>query len=203
MMADDVLPVMRIKILTSQLPVGHLVTQDKVGGLQNPVGDHDGRLLFPFPARKSAKFGPEIGLFGVARGMGTCDEDGPEPLIALAGPPTLALAGTLMVPGADLGPGAEVLGGRKPRHLDANFRDEILGRPLADTWNRVEERDGLGVRVTQGLNLDFTLCNTLFEELNMREDVREQLGMVGPEAPLQRGVEVGLLLPEAPLREFG
>ena len=36
----------------------------------------------------------------------------------------------------------------------------------------------------------------------MRQDVREQLGMVGPEAPLQRGLEVLLLLPQAPLHEF-
>jgi hypothetical protein len=168
MLADDVLPVMRIEILLPQLPVGHFVTQDKVGGLQNTVGDHDGRLLFPFPASEPAKFGPEICLFGMARCMGTFDEDCPEPLIALAGPPTLALAGTLIVPWADLGPGAKVLGGGKPRHLDANFRDEILGRPLADARDRVEERDCLGVRVTQGLNLDFTLRNALFEELNMR-----------------------------------
>src|SRR5215831_19755483 len=113
MMADEVLSVLRIEILLPQLPVGHFVTQDKVGGLQNTVGNHDGRLLFPFPARKPAKCGPEIGPFRVARGMGTCDEECPEPLIALAGPPTFALAGTLMVPGADLGPEAEVLRGGK------------------------------------------------------------------------------------------
>src|SRR5215831_2672907 len=116
MMADEVLPVLRIAILLPQLPVGHFVTQDKVGGLQKTVGDHDCRLLFPFPARKPAKFGPEICLFGVARGMGTFDEECPEPFIALAGPPTFALARTLIVPGADLGPGAEVLRGGKPRH---------------------------------------------------------------------------------------
>jgi hypothetical protein len=41
MLADDVLPVMRIEKLLPQLPIGHFVTQDKVGGLQNTVGDHD------------------------------------------------------------------------------------------------------------------------------------------------------------------
>ena len=42
----------------------------------------------------------------------------------------------------------------------------------------------------------------LFEELNMRQDVREQLGMVGPEAPLQSGLEVWLLFPQAAFREL-
>jgi len=99
MMADDVLPAMRIEILTPQLPVGHFVTQDKVGSLQKPVRDHDGSPLFPFPTGKPAKFGPKIRLFGVARGVRTFDEDRPEPLVAFAGPTTLALAGTLIVPG--------------------------------------------------------------------------------------------------------
>jgi hypothetical protein len=105
MMADDVLPVLRIEVLLPQLPVGDFVTDDEVGGLQNPVRDHHGCPLLAFPTGKPAKFGPEIGLFGVARRMGTFDEEGPEPLVAFAGPPTLALAGTLIVPRAELGPG--------------------------------------------------------------------------------------------------
>src|SRR4030095_13678771 len=138
----------------------------------------------------------------MARCMGTFDEERPEPLVAFAGPPTLALAGALIVPRADLGPGAEMLGRGKPRHLDANFRDEILGRPLTDTWNRVQECDDLRERTAQPLNLGFTRGDTLFEELNMRQDVREQLGMVGPEAPLQSGLEVWLLFPQAAFREL-
>ena len=95
-----------------------------------------------------------------------------------------------------------MLGRGKPRHLDANFRDEVLGRPLTDTGNRVQEWDDLRERTAQRLNLGFTLGNTLFEELNMRQDVRKQLGMVGPEAPLQSGVEVWLLFPEAAFRQL-
>ena len=96
-----------------------------------------------------------------------------------------------------------MLGGGKPRHLDANFCNEILGCPLTDAGNRVQECNDLRERTAQRLNLGFTCGNTFFQEVNVRQDVREQLRMVGPEAPLQRGVEVLLLLPQAPLRELG
>src|SRR5215471_18321591 len=201
MMADDVFPVLRIEILLPQLPVGHFVTDDKVSGLQNTVRDHHGCPLLAFPTGKPAKFGPEICLFGVARRMGTFDEECPEPLVAFAGPPTLALASTLIVPRAELGPGAEMLRGGKPGHLDPNFCDEILGCPLTDAGNRVQEGDDLRKRTAQRLNLGFTLRNTLFEELDVRQDVREQLGMVGSETPEESGLEVLLLFPEAAFRQ--
>src|SRR5262249_39562152 len=117
MMADDVLPVMRINILIPQLTVGDFGTDDAVGRLQNPVRDHDRRPFLAFPTGKATKFGAEIRLFGVACGVGTFDEDRPEPLVAFAGPTTLALPGTFIIPWTDLGPGAEMLGGGKPRHL--------------------------------------------------------------------------------------
>jgi hypothetical protein len=94
MMADDVLPVMRIEILPPQLTIGHFVTQDKVDGIQNTVRNHDCSLLFAFATGKSAKCGPELRRFGVARGVSTFDEDRSEPFVAFAGPPTLTLAST-------------------------------------------------------------------------------------------------------------
>jgi hypothetical protein len=96
-----------------------------------------------------------------------------------------------------------MLGGGQPRHLDANFRDAILRRPLTDPRDGVQERDDLRERATQRLDLDFTLGDTLFEELNVRQDVREQLGMVGPETPEESGLEVLLLFPEAAFRDHG
>jgi hypothetical protein len=98
----------------------------------------------------------------VARGVRTFDEDRPEPLVAFAGPTTLALPGTFIIPGADLGPGAEMLGRGKPRHLDANFRDQVLGCPLTDAGNRVQECNGLRERTAQRLKLGFTFGNTFF-----------------------------------------
>jgi hypothetical protein len=77
MMADGVLPVRRINILIPQLTVGDFVTDDEVGRLQNPVRDHDRRPFLAFPTGKATKFGAEIRLFGVACGVGTCDEDRP------------------------------------------------------------------------------------------------------------------------------
>jgi hypothetical protein len=83
-----------------------------------------------------------------------------------------------------------MLGRGKPRHLDANVCDELLGRPLADTRDRVQERHALRKGATQRLNLGFTLSNTLCEALNMSEEVGEHLGMLGPEAPLQSSVDL-------------
>src|SRR5262249_34912935 len=148
MMADDVLPVMRINILIPQLAVGDFVTDDEVGRLQNTVRDHDCRPFLAFPTGKPTKFGAEIRPFRVTRCMGTFDEGRPEPFVALASPTTLALASTLIVPWADLGPGAQMLGGGKPRHIDPNFCDKILGRPLADARDRVQERNDLSEGTT-------------------------------------------------------
>jgi hypothetical protein len=95
-----------------------------------------------------------------------------------------------------------MLGRGKPRHVDPDFRDQVLGRPLTDARDRVQERDDLGKRAAQGLKLGFTLRNTLFEELKMGQDVREQLGMVRPKASQQSGLKVWLLLPQAAFRQF-
>src|SRR5262249_34930381 len=156
MMADDVLPVLRIEVLLPQLPVGDFVTDDEVCCLQNTVRDHHGCSLLTFPTGKPAKFGPEICLFGVARGVRPFDGECPEPLVAFTGPATLALAGTLIVPRAELGPGAEMLRRGKPGHLDPNFCDEILGCPLTDAGNRVQEGNDLRERTAQRLNVGFT-----------------------------------------------
>ena len=141
------------------------------------MGDYDGCPLLALPTGKPTECGAEIRPFRVARGVGTFDEDGPEPLVAFASPPTLALPATLLVPWADFGPGAEMLGRGKPRHLDADFRDQGLSRPLTHARDRVEERDDLSERAAQYLKLGFALRTTLFEKLNVRQDVREQLGM--------------------------
>jgi hypothetical protein len=95
-----------------------------------------------------------------------------------------------------------MLRGGQPRHIDPDFRDEILRRPLADPRDGVQECDDLRERAAQGLKLCFTLRNTLFEELKMGQDVREQLGMVRPKASQQSGLEVWLLLPQAAFRQF-
>src|SRR5215831_15662403 len=92
MMADNVLPVLRLEVLLPQLPVGDFVTDDEVGGLQKTMRDHHGGPWRAFPTGKPAKCGAEIRPFRVARRMGTCDEECPEPLVAFAGPPSLALA---------------------------------------------------------------------------------------------------------------
>ena len=96
MMADDVLPVLRIEVLLPQLPVGDFVTDNEVCCFQNTVRDHDRGPFLAFPTGKPAKFGAEIRPFCVARGVRTFDEDRPEPFVAFASPPTLALASTLM-----------------------------------------------------------------------------------------------------------
>src|SRR5438128_2597892 len=48
----------------------------------------------------------------------------------------------------------------KPRHIDPNFCDEILGCPLTDARDRVQECNDLRERAAQRLNLGFTLGNT-------------------------------------------
>src|SRR5262245_30753279 len=55
MMADEVRSVLRIEILLPQLPVGHFVTQDKVGRFQNTVRDHAGRSFLAFPTGKPTR----------------------------------------------------------------------------------------------------------------------------------------------------
>jgi hypothetical protein len=148
MVANDVRLVTFVEVLIPQLTVWDFVTDDEVCRLHNTVRDHDRRPLLAFPAGKPAKFGAEIRPVRVARGVRTFDEDCPEPLIPFAGPPTPALASTLIVPWAYLGPRTEMLRGRKLRHIDPYFRDQVLGGPLTHARDGVQEGDRLGVRAT-------------------------------------------------------
>jgi hypothetical protein len=66
-----------------------------------------------------------------------------------------------------------MLCGGKPRNIDPNVRDQILGRSLADTWDRVQERDDLGEWVTSRLNLGFALGKPFFKEFKMGQEVGE------------------------------
>jgi len=90
-----------------------------------------------------------------------------------------------------------VLGGGKPRHLDPYFRDQVLSGPLTHARDGVQERDRLGVRATQGLKVGFTFGNTLFQKLDVSEDMGEQPGMMWTQTSLESGLQSRLLLPEA------
>lgn len=74
---------------------------------QEAVGHRTGRLLLPAAPGEALILRSEVVLDTAGR-PGRLGEDSPEPLVSLSGLPRLWLAGALVIPGTEAGPGATV-----------------------------------------------------------------------------------------------
>ena len=118
------------------------------------------------------------------RGVGCLDERRPEPDIARAGCPALALAGALV--GTRTHPG---LRGEVSRGREAG----------TDAGDRVGEREGGGERAHPLLDLGREADDLGLEEVDVPEPGGEEAALVGTDQPLQRGDEAVVLVAEPAL----
>ena len=99
-----------LKVISSQISIRFLLSQDMVEDDQDLVGEsHDGFLLAATAGDAVVK-GREIGVFRVRNGPGDLCEHASQIGIALGGLPAQALAAALFVARTDLDP---LLGGRR------------------------------------------------------------------------------------------
>ncbi len=117
----------------------------------------------------------------------------------MPGPPAQALPRALAVAGAEAAPGSGRAGGRKARHVAAEFGRDHLGRAAGDAGERVEPGEGLGVRGGERLDLAIARGDRVVEELDVTQEVVEQEAMGRRDAAGERLAEGRALAAQAPL----
>src|SRR5262252_6572203 len=99
--------VQTLEVVGAQVLVDDAVAEHVVDRGEQGVGDRDNRTLGPAPSGQPVVEGVVVGALLPAGRPGGFHQGGLEPTIALACGPRAALAGRLMVTGADLGPRAD------------------------------------------------------------------------------------------------
>src|SRR5205823_11041646 len=87
--------------------------------------------------------------------------------------PLSRLPPTLLVAWAHPGPGREMLGGRKPRHIIANFRQNSRRSKGGNAGNTHEQGHGLLQRAEVLLDLLLQLLQGLFQKDDMSQNMFE------------------------------
>ena len=119
-----------------------------------------------------------------------------EPLRVL---PERRLPPDSFVAGAHAGPGGEVLGGRERVHVDADLGDQHLGGALLDAGDRHQQLTLPGERGDPLLDLARQPVDRLVEEVDVREDLRDDQRVLGVKAAHERLPERGDLLAQLAL----
>src|SRR5215469_15416909 len=96
-------------------------------------------FLAPRRAPQPMKLCLEIAGFLAGRGRGALNEGGLEPSGAFAHPGRAPLAGTLVVPRTQAGPGDQVRGGREAAHVAADFGENDASAQFVDAGNGGQE----------------------------------------------------------------
>jgi hypothetical protein len=106
--------------------------------VQDAVGHRDDGLLVAAALDQAAVLGGEVGVAFAGRAPGALDQGLPQAAVGKPGAAAQALAGTLVVAGAEVRPGRGMAGGGKATHVAAEFGEDGLGRPARDARNGVE-----------------------------------------------------------------
>jgi hypothetical protein len=112
-----------------------------VGDDEDAVGDRDDGLLVATPLDEPAVLGREVAVAFADGAPSTLHEGLAQAPAREAGTTTEAFAGTLVIAGAEAGPGRRVAGGREARHVAPEFGDDRLGGAAGDAGDGVEPRD--------------------------------------------------------------
>src|SRR6185312_2935272 len=119
------------EVLRPEIAIRGAVLQHVVDGSEDGGGDSDDRLPGSSPRPDAQELGVQVGGLGPGGRPGTLNEQGLEPRIALAGARRAALAGTLVAPRAEAGPGDQVTARREAAHVGADLGDDALAGELA------------------------------------------------------------------------
>ena len=126
------LPACGVSIL---LPSGeHMVDR-----MAQQVGYRHDSFLVPDLGFEALIFRLKGAPLGPGRRPGAFGQSRPEPRVAVRGVPALILAGALIVPGTDSAPRTQVSGIGKLLHGRSGFGQQIPGRFLLDSWNRLQQ----------------------------------------------------------------
>src|SRR6516162_10942846 len=106
-----------------------------VGGGEDRGGDGTDRLFGAASGAQATKLCLQIAAVFAGGRPGALDQGGLEPGGALAHPVGPALARTLVVSGAETGPGDQMSDAREAAHIAADLGADDIGAQIADPGN--------------------------------------------------------------------
>ncbi len=127
-----------VEVGATELTVDVGIAEQVIDDHQERVSDCDRGFVLPPSSRESMVLGREIGIAGSPGGMRGLDQDGAEPEITLACPPSRSLAGAFVIARTHAGPGGEVCGGRKAAHVGAEFGEQRFSGAAPNARDRVQ-----------------------------------------------------------------
>lgn len=130
-----------VEVVDSEILPWFTPFEDEVGRGQHGSGDRYDGFLRSTTSLEAKEEASEVGVLLLGSSPRGLDESGLEPRVALSELRGSALAGALVVPGAEAGPGDEMTGGGKARHIETDLGDDSPGHGIADAGNRGQERD--------------------------------------------------------------
>src|SRR5829696_5133431 len=121
--------------------------------------------------------GFEVVTLDADGGHGGLFEREVQPLGPVARPAGAALAGRLVVAGAQTGPGREMACGRKARHVGADLADDALRAAVLDARDRAQQLNRQRERADLLLDHAGELLDLLVEEIDMAGSRRSTAGV--------------------------
>jgi hypothetical protein len=130
-LGGEALAIGALEVVGAEILIAGAAAKHPVDGGQDRGGDRDDRLLSAHGGRGDGEGGQAAG-FGASGAPGDLDQEGLEPGGALAQAGGAAFASTLVVGGAEPGPGDQMGRRRKPAHVATDLGDDAGGGERAD-----------------------------------------------------------------------
>src|SRR5215467_5036075 len=197
--AANVLGIATIVVVGAQVLVVGLASQEMVDGDEDSVGDGNDRFLVPAVLHDASVAGGEGAGGRVRAGAeGGLDQRAAQPAVAFARPARSVLAGTLVVAGAQACPTGEMPRRGEHAHVDAELGDEDLRGALVHAWDRIEAGQVVREGDDHGVDLGAHRLDRLVEVVEVGKDLRDQKGVMPPEAPTSACRKAGSFLRSLP-----
>ena len=136
--ADVAIPLSFIEIIGPKVTIGNAFGKDMIDGEEKNAGNGYHSAFGASAGCKTSITMFEVGVSFSGCTPGRLCEDAAKPAISFTDRSAFSLAGTLVVTRANAGPGSQVLGGRKLRHVGTNFRNQDGCCVAPNPWDRLK-----------------------------------------------------------------
>src|SRR3954466_7701776 len=177
------------KILIEGAVAKHVIGGGQDGGCYGADG-----LLGSAAVAQALELSLKVAALFAGAGPSALDQRGLEPRRPFAQAGGAALAGALVVAGAEPSPGDQVAGGREAAHVDADLGDDDLRGQVTEAGDRAQQPDRLTKRVEIAVHLLVDLGNGDLQGIDLTQVQAQQEAVAlgdtagqGAPQPLGRG----------------
>src|SRR4029450_7545334 len=180
-----------IEVVGAEIAVVDVVLEHVIGGGEHGGGDGEDGFFGAAAALEAEELRTQVPVLFAGGGPGGLYERCLQPRVARARPGGQAFAGTFVETRAEPSPRDEMAGGGKAGHVEADLGDEDAGDGLADARHGDQSVES-GAKGGEGLaEARLYLAHGPLEGIDVSEMQLEQEAVVGGDAPVQGGDEVG------------